>query len=305
MVSFLKPGVKPDPVSSQQPFIPRILWQTSKDRRKILPELIGCIEKLRKTNPTWEHRLFDDETQLLMLNEVCSDRFLKAYSRIQPRYGAAKADLFRYVAVYLYGGAYLDLKSGTTRPLDDILQPDDRFIISQWDNGPDGMFPGVGTRKTLKVPGGEYEQWFVIAEPGHPFLAAVIEKAIENIENYNPFVFGHGGKGVLNVMGPNHYTVTIRSLEKKHHTRHICAWAAGLRYTMLDDLNAHQKLDTEHYGHILLPPVTSKGLKGAAWFRLKALEILFWPFASLRGLNSKRLKRHYARKAARTAQTDL
>lgn len=300
MPSFLKTGVTPDLIPSQEPFIPRIIWQTSKDKTKILSELFDCIEKLKAMNPTWDHRLFDDASQLAMLQEVCSDRFLKAYARIQPRYGAARADLFRYVAVYLHGGAYLDLKSGTTRSLEEILKPDDHFVISQWDNGPDGMFPGVGTRKTLKVPGGEYEQWFVIAEPGHPFLAAIIEKALDNIENYNPFVFGHGGKGVLNVMGPNHYTLTIRSLEKFHPNRHICAWAEGLRYTMFDDLNAHQKLDKGHYGNILLAPVTSTGLTGAAWFRFIVLETLFWPFSALRRLNNKRLKRHYARKAAKT-----
>jgi hypothetical protein len=298
MTSFLKPGIAPDPVPSVQPYIPRILWQTSKDRSKISPELMGCVNALKAMNPSWEHRLFDDESQLAALREVCSDRFLRAYARIQPRYGAARADLFRYVMVYLHGGAYLDLKSGTTRPLDEILRPDDHFIISQWDNGPDGMFPGIGTRKTLKVPGGEYEQWFVIASPGHPFLKETLERALHNIENFNPFVFGYGGKGVLNVMGPNLYTHAIRSLERDFPNRHICAWPEGLRYTMLQDLNAHQKLDKGHYGHVTLSPVTSVGLTGAALFRFKALEVLYAPVAFLRGLNNKRLNARRAKKAA-------
>jgi inositol phosphorylceramide mannosyltransferase catalytic subunit len=296
MPSFLKPSVSPDRAPSSPPFIPRILWQTSKNMHQIPAELAACIGMLTAMNPTWEHRLYDDDSQILALTAVCSERFMKAYSRIQPKYGAARADLFRYVMIYLHGGVYMDLKSGTTRPLEEILRPDDRFIISQWDNGPDGMFPTIGTRKTLNVPGGEYEQWFVIAEPGHPFLEAVLERALENIEKFNPFVFGYGGKGVLNVMGPNLYTLAIRSIESSFPNRRICAWKEGLRYTMLDNLNAHQKLDKNHYGNALLSPVTSFGLTGFSLLRFKVLEALYVPIKLFRGWNNKRLEARRERK---------
>jgi hypothetical protein len=296
--SFLKPGIQPDPVPAQPPFIPRILWQTTRDRTQIRPELAACIAKLQDTNPTWEHRLFDDARQLEFLQAVCSERFLRAYARIQPRYGAARADLFRYVAVYLHGGAYLDLKSGTTRPLETILRPDDRFILSQWDNGPDGMFPGVGTRKTLRdISGGEYEQWFVIAQPGHPFLAAVLERVLDNVDHYTPFRFGHGGKGVLEVMGPNAYTRAIHALRDHHPHRKICAWEEGLRYTMFDDLKAHQALDGGHYMHSMLPPLTDAGLGGFVRLRYQVLETAYKPFSLLRAWNYRRLSRRWARKS--------
>jgi inositol phosphorylceramide mannosyltransferase catalytic subunit len=299
MTSFLKSGITPDPIPSQPPFIPRILWQTSKDKTKIPSDLMACVDKLKAMNSTWEHRLFDDASQLEMLREVCSDRFLRAYARLQPRYGASRADLFRYVAIYLHGGAYLDLKSGTTRPLDAILRPEDHFIISQWDNGPDGMFPGIGIRNTLQVPGGEYEQWFVIAEPGHPFLAATIESALHKIENYNPFALGYGGKGVLTVTGPDAYTNAIRSLENEYSCRHICAWAEGLRYTLLADLESHRGLDKRHYGSVDLLPVTSEGLTGFALYRFKLLEALHWPIRAYRRKNNKRLANRRAKQAAR------
>ncbi len=300
MTSFLKPGVAPDPAFQQPPYIPRILWQTTRDKTKILPDLAACIDKLKAGNPKWEHRLYDDASQLAALSAVCSDRFMRAYARIQPRYGAARADLFRYVMVYLHGGAYLDLKSGTTRPLDEILRPDDRFVISQWDNGPGGMFPKAGLRKTLKdIPKGEYEQWFVIAEPGHPFLKATLERVMHNIENYNPYVHGYGGKGVLIVMGPDAYTRAIRSLEGQYPTRHICAWEEGLRYTVLPGLETHQKLDKGHYSHTALPPVTNLGLAGTALLRYNLLNALYWPVAKLRILNHARMARRNARLNAR------
>lgn len=44
------------------------------------------------------------------------------------------------------------------------------------------------------------------------FLKSFLERALENIEKFNPFVFGYGGKGVLNVMGPTYHTLAIRSI---------------------------------------------------------------------------------------------
>lgn len=277
MYSFLKPGVVPDSVPANLPLIPRIIWQTCEDKNAIHPRLLDCVEALQTTNPSWQHRLYDNAGRFEALKEVCSDRLLQAYSRINPKYGAARADLFRYVMVFLHGGVYMDLKSGTTRPLDDILRPDDAFLISQWDNGPDGMFPGIGMRESLKdVPGGEYQQWFVIAQPGHPFLSAVIEEVLENVDRYNPLFLGHAGERVLNLTGPNAYTRAIRKIENDHPHRRICAWNEGLRYTMLEGLQTHQTLDKAHYSNLLLPLLTNTGLTGWARLRYDFLGALTW-----------------------------
>lgn len=294
--SFLRPGVHPDPLPADGPAIPRRLWQTTRDRAAMLPHLADCVARLKAANPGWTHELLDDASMTAFLGRVASERFLRAWARLEPRHGAAKADLWRYMTVYLHGGAYLDLKSGTSRPLDAILRPDDRFLISQWDNGPDGMFPGVGLRKTLDVPGGEYEQWFVIAAPGHPFLAAVLEGALHNIETYSPFRHGVSSRGVIEVMGPNHYTRAIRAIEHLHPHRRICAWTEGLHYTLLGDLHAHQDLDPGHHGRSMRPPVTAAGLRGLDWLRYRLLTWAYFPYGALRWLNHRRLARRWQRK---------
>ena len=295
---FLKSGIHPDPIPTSGPRIPRKIWQTTRDKNTVKPELVERYQNLLEMNPGWEHHLFDDASQFEFLSSVCTQRFMDAYARIPNIYGAARADMFRYVVVYLHGGVYMDLKSGTTRPLDEILRDDDDFIVSQWDNGPDGMFPGVGLNKPLRdVPGGEYEQWFVISSPGHPFLAAIIEQVLENIETYRAHRFGHGSKGVHNVYGPNVYTRTIRRLESQHNCRKITAWTEGIRYTTFDNLHAHQGLDSDHYLRKTIAPVTDVGLQGfdklAYWFA----EIVHWPYSKIRGLNNKRLFNRKLRKA--------
>ncbi|MGV8952999.1 MAG: glycosyltransferase family 32 protein [Cypionkella sp.] len=297
MWSFLKPGVKPDAVSATAPYIPRVIWQTTKDRQTIAPELAGCVAKLKAMHPGWEHKLHDDTSQLELLQSLCSERFLQAYARIEPRYGAARSDLFRYVMLFLHGGVYLDLKSGTTRPLEQILRPEDRYIISQWDNAPGGQFETIRFHKRLRdVPGGEYEQWFIIAEPGHAFLAKTLENALQNIKTYNPFRFQEGSNGVINVTGPVVYTQSIRSIETQHPSRRICAWPEGLRYTVLASLVAHQTIDTGHYGRVELPPVTAKGLQGWPRLRYALLKLLYAPVSKIRRLNNARLKRRYLRR---------
>jgi hypothetical protein len=295
-VSFLKPGVSPDAVRKSPLYIPRVLWQTVRDRNNLTPEIQACATALRTTNPTWDYRIFDDRSQLEFLEAVCSDRFMRAYRRIAPEYGAARADLFRYVVIFLHGGAYFDSKSGTSRPLDEILRDDDEFILSQWDNGPDGKFPGSGLGKPLTdIEGGEYEQWVIIARPGHPYLSAVLEQVLENIETFSPYRFGHGAKGVLNLCGPHAYTRTIhRNLGRARH-RKVVSWPEGIRYTMLGDVNAHKLLDTSHYARSISAPVTDHGLKGWQRVRYWLLEGSYWPFSRLRWLNHRRLLRRKIR----------
>lgn len=290
MHPFLKKHVAENVSANDTSRIPKVIWQTTRDKSKIPVELSNCVERLRNMNPTWEHRLLDDSLQLSELRKVCNDRFLRAYNRIEPRYGAARADLFRYVMVYLYGGAYFDLKSGTSRPLDDILRPDDAFIVSQWDNAATGLFPGVGFRKSIEdIPGGEYQQWFIISKRGHPFLAAAIERALHNIEVYNPYLHGYGGDSVLRLVGPDVYTRAIRDLAMSQPHRFISSSKEGLMYTMLPDTQSHKALDLNHYGSVDLLPLTSAGLSimPKAYFEL--FNFLHLPVRLFRRWNKRRL----------------
>ena len=289
--SFLKSDVLPDQLPLPLRSIPRKIWQTCKDTNSIKPDLLHCISALKEMNPNWEYTLFDDVSQYQFLKSVCSNRFLKAYERIHPLFGAARADLFRYLIVFLHGGAYFDLKSGVIRPLDDILRKDDSFIISQWDNGPGGRFPGGGIKPPLKnIPGGEYEQWNLISTPGHPFLAVVIERVMLNIENYSALKFGHGSKGTLNVFGPNAFTLAIHSVLDKFSHRKIISWREGVRYTMLEGVT-HYELDPLHYSRHQIAPVTSHGLLGWSKTRYCLAEFAIWPISRLRIINYRRLQK--------------
>jgi hypothetical protein len=192
--------------------IPRIVHQTfmSKDLPAKLQENVDTIKRL---NPGWQHIIHDDNDIKEFIRENYGPGVLSYFERINPRYGAARADLFRYLLMYKCGGVYLDIKSTCTRPLDQVIRPDDKFILSHWRNKPGEKHEGFGTSKEVThIPRGEYQQWHIVAVPGHPFMRAVIETVLGNIDRYRPWLHGTGGIGVLRLTGPLTYTLAIQPL---------------------------------------------------------------------------------------------
>ena len=105
--------------------------------------------------------------------------------------------MFRYLLLYKVGGVYLDIKSTATRPLDAVLLPQDQFLLSEWNNDNDG-YDVWGKHYELRGFGGrEFQQWYIAASPGHPFLRSVIDNVLANIDTYIPGLHGTGKPGVL------------------------------------------------------------------------------------------------------------
>ena len=147
--------------------IPKLIPQTYGTRD--LPEALQRnVADLKASNPGWDYRFYDDAAIEAFLREHYSPAIGALYQRIDPRYGAARADLFRYLVIYKLGGVYLDIKSRFLRPIDDVLTGDEAFILSQWSNGPGQKYEGFGlTPDVAQIPGGEFQQWHVIARLQH------------------------------------------------------------------------------------------------------------------------------------------
>jgi len=125
------------------PVIPRIIHQTY--HAKDLPEVLrDAVAALRALNPEWEHRLYDDDDIEHVITAMYPPEVLQLYRRIDPAYGAARADLFRYLLMYRCGGVYLDVKAQMTTPLRDVLRDDDTFVSAHWRNGPGELHDGFG-----------------------------------------------------------------------------------------------------------------------------------------------------------------
>lgn len=237
--------------------IPRIIHQTARNLDSLPEEIRQNIEALKALNPGWEHRFYSDEAVREYIGEHFGERIRRAVGRINPRYGVVLADFFRYLVCYREGGVYLDIKSGLTRPLDEVLLEDDVYLLSQWDNRLGRPTRGWGQfQDVARIAGGEFQQWQIVAAPGHPFLNRTIQEVLFNMEQYHPSWFGTGHQGVARVSGPIAYSLSIAPMLPLHRFRPVAIEELGFRYTIYDTLRHHMAPD-RHYSRsdepIMLP----------------------------------------------------
>lgn len=221
-------------------------------------------------------------TQNFIRQEYGAD-MLQLYRRIDARYGAARADLFRYLVIYKNGGVYLDIKSGTKRPLSEVINPDDEIILTKWRNFPGEEHEGAGMAGPMRyVPGGEFQQWNLIAKSGHPFLGAVIAVVTNNIENYRFWRHGTGRRSVIRLTGPIAYTLAIESIKHQHPYREVRgADSLGLIYSVLNNEKAHYNLFANHYSKNTAPIVIGTGFNKIAGDIFATLKRAFTPILQL------------------------
>jgi len=248
--------------------IPKIIHQSARSTN--LPACVrDNIKSIKKLNPDWDYRLYDDARIKEYIRSHFDIKMLRLYERINPVYGAARADFFRYLLMFREGGLWLDLKSSVVRRLDESIKSSDTIIFSQWENRIGELYPGAGYPDPLirEVPGGEIQQWFILTEPKNPFIRAVINGCIFQIENYSIEKQGVGALGVFRTTGPTLFTRVVHS----HLARYPCRFVRsfdelGIKYSFFVDetkINvadrfAHRNLATEtHYSKLREPIILS------------------------------------------------
>lgn len=238
--------------------IPRIIHQTCKDKHALPLEVLASMERIRALNPGWEHRLYDNQDVDDFIRTQYGAEVYGHFRKINPRYGAAVADMFRYLLIHKLGGVYLDIKSTLARPLDEVLRPTDRFLLAQWRNKLGEEYQGYGLHPDVAhVPGGEIQQWHIVAAPEHPFLAHAINRVLYNIRSYDAAYHGTGLIGVLRTTGPFCYTLAIAPHLGKAPFRIVDTRDVGFQYSIYPESPvAHQtRLFEEHYTRLKEPVV--------------------------------------------------
>lgn len=241
--------------------IPKIIHQTYRSN-DLPPEISEIVENLRCLNPDWEYRFYTDTDIIDYIRRNFDEKVLIAYLKINPIYGAAKADLFRYLVLYQEGGVYLDIKSTCIYPLSDVIQSDDQFIITQWQNEAGNKNEGAGLFRCLKedlhIENGEYQQWFIVSEKKSPVMKHVVDTVIYNILNYRAWNYkfhSYGKRGVLFVTGPIAYTRAIYEIQSQHTIRfERYDKDMGFLYNALKN-KSHTKVLTSHYANYKRPVI--------------------------------------------------
>jgi len=142
--------------------IPRRIYQTWKTKN--LPWGIKqVIKNMMDLNPSYTHYLYDDIEIDNFVLENYKGEIYDAFNMLN--IGASRADLWRYLILYKYGGIYLDIDAAILKPLDTLIEKDDTAIITR------EMFEGL------------FNQWILIFKKGHPLLKEIITQCVENIKN--------------------------------------------------------------------------------------------------------------------------
>jgi inositol phosphorylceramide mannosyltransferase catalytic subunit len=263
--------------------IPKVIHVTYPRKDALPPQLAENLDYIRATNPDFDLRLYDDaDIESYIRAHYCEDIW-RVYQLLNPAYGAARADLFRYLCVFNEGGVYMDIKSRPVKPLSTVLRPDDRYLLAQWDSiSANGRYADWGRHPALQhVAGGEFQQWHVIGCAGHPFLREVLNRVLGNIISYFPFVRGCGRQAVLCTTGPVAYTLAIAPMRDRFSHRMVSAKAdLGLQYSFMDNAQGttHHQLFARHYSQVFEPLVFHRDLVDAvySWMQRRRLAIGSW-----------------------------
>jgi hypothetical protein len=141
--------------------IPKIVFQTSRSRC-ITPGLYKLTQKWRF--PGWSYYFFDDDAVMRILFEAFEEfPHLKLLTQSCVKYGTIKADLWRYLVLWKYGGLYADLDSVPTSNFtgDTIRPEDDSFFVIEHYN--------------------LLSQYFMATSPKHPLMFYSIQKSLFNL----------------------------------------------------------------------------------------------------------------------------
>ena len=237
--------------------IPKIIHQTYFSKN--LPEKIQeNVNHLRALNPDWEYRFYDD-ADIDAYIQLNFPELFAIYKKINPSYGAAMADFFRYVLMYKEGGVYLDIKSSMTKPLDEIILENDQYLLSYWMNDEGEVMKNLGKYIDIPDPLGEFQQWYIITVPGHPFLKSVVETVCHNVLHYNPFLNHAGQLGTFRVTGPIAYSLAIAPLLDQYPHRKVRSnLDFGLIYNIFSKSATHEHhvIYKTHYSKLKKPVIS-------------------------------------------------
>jgi hypothetical protein len=164
--------------------VPGIIWQTMKTNR--VPVFMkDCAATWIGHNPEYEYRFYDDDD---IINFIKKDfpAYLGAYKKI--KYGASKADLWRYLIMYKYGGVYADMDCRCINPLRQWIDPEAAYVTQ------------LGINKDLC-------QWLIISVPKNLIFLKAAQKTLQNIEHNSSNAVYHGfeftkGKLAIRENGP-------------------------------------------------------------------------------------------------------
>ena len=188
-------------ISYEKQTIPKIIIQTWKSS-SVPQRYMQLIDSIKSNNPDYQYLFFTDgdiEDFLKQNYPEYYQTYLTLPVKIQ------RIDFFRYIAVYHYGGFYMDLDMLCLKSFDSLLKyncifPVDEFIGKHMCNHP--RYKPYCDKNYYYLLG----QYAFAAAPKHPFIKILIDKIHTNINKYIKYVNFDSEDYVYKTTGPDFCT---------------------------------------------------------------------------------------------------
>jgi mannosyltransferase OCH1-like enzyme len=115
--------------------IPKIIWQTYESEYKDLPPLaLECANSWQEKNPDWEYRYVSGKERAEFVLKNFDEEWLTIYKSYKT--GVSRSILWKYMALYVYGGLYSDIDILCKKPIDAWFNLNKNFFASEDPKGP-------------------------------------------------------------------------------------------------------------------------------------------------------------------------
>lgn len=229
--------------------IPHNLWIAVKDNPSSYLEWPNIKSEI-EINPSWSVHICDNIAKdSFMESFFPNTSLLHSYRNINPVIaGAAKADIWRYALLYVFGGVYIDSDSQLRTSLNEVIKPEDEMILAfennhfegDWCYSPNSEF---ATRNVVRknphvekmgiFKGRILTNWCIMSAPGHIFLNSALETFVKlsraeflRLSNLKISLWDPFSKYVYCSTGPSMFTASARKVmiessnQNGSHTRY-------------------------------------------------------------------------------------
>jgi len=179
--------------------IPKIIWQTNFTNRCTLPVYLNYLFN-RLMAPSWQYNFVSTEERATFIREHMDEATYQAYLKLTV--GAAQADLWRLVVLYVHGGVYLDIDATLIWPLSSSLKRIREYLF-------------LRVKKNTEIT-----NYFLATKPKTELYRQLIAGVVKNINNYH-------GEGVYDSTRPGAFTGIIERYDPPCLDRKLVCIQAG------------------------------------------------------------------------------
>jgi len=197
-------------ISFEKENIPKIIIQTWKSN--VVPQrYMQLIQSIKVNHPDYQYLFFTDQD----IEEFLKSNYPEYYQTyLNLPIKIQRIDFFRYVAVYHFGGFYMDLDMLCLKSFDDLLKYTCIFPVDEFISKPLCKFP----RYKPYCDKGYYYllgQYAFAAYPRHPFVKAIVDKIHTSINKYIKYVNFDSEDYVYKTTGPDFVTSMYINYKEK------------------------------------------------------------------------------------------